>query len=369
MKIKSILIVLSLLLSTQIQAQVTINSNKKPEPFSIVQVEGDKAGVRLPRMTSTQMTNIKTTLASDQQSVGLVVYNESDNRIEFWDGTNWISLTGSISGDNAITTPASTSVIELGGNLIKTPTEIDQKTFDMNFTHTAASTGEFNINSSKIKDGDVNIVPGTTFSVNNTAMNVTGGDITMSAEKFTVNTDAFTMESGTTINGTFSYPHTSLQEGYVLASDASGNAEWDGLRPFGTIKKGSLNNNKSFYSTLGEQDITVDQLTLEPGRWIIFAKCTATANSNSSYMYHWLKLVSYTNPNLTGEKFEVLSGINPELVTSGTAYSCPNLVYFVDINVTTIYRIKLGTSNNLSDKTVGDYGGSYFYAVRVDVAN
>ncbi|MFV0537192.1 MAG: hypothetical protein ACK5M3_07450 [Dysgonomonas sp.] len=373
MKFKNILIIILVSLSLQIQAQVTINSDVTPESFSIVQVEGDKSGVRLPRMTTSEMTALIPTLKADSRSIGLVVFNETVgvNRIEFFDGSDWIPLTGDISAVNGIT--SSGSVLELGGNMVNNTTTVDQKAFDLNFTHAASSTGEFNINSSKIKDGNIALVPGANFTVNTDAVNVTGGDITMDVEKLTVNTDAFVMENGgTTVKGTFSYPHTSLQEGYVLASDALGNAKWDGLRPFGTIVKGSLNDNKSFYYSLGEQDITTGQITLDPGRWIIFAKCTATANGNASFMYHWLKLVSYPNPNLTGgETHEVLSGINPELITgsTNTAYSCPNLVHFVDITAARTYRVKLGTSNDLSDKTTSAYGGSYFYAVRVDVAN
>lgn len=375
---KYIYIIIFLFLSIQINAQITVNSGISPESFSTVQVEGSDKGVRLPRMTSTAMTNLKTSLTAtpDERAIGLVVYNETDNKIQFWDGSDWSSLTSTFGVDNGLTLTGTTpKAMELGGTLTSN-TEIDQKTFNLDFKHTASSTGDFSINNSTIKDGVVGFNT-TDYKVNATDLIIGTTSTVMNASELTVNTksgsvttpEVFTInDTGTTINGTFNHSHSSLEEGYLLTSDASGNATWQGLRPFGTVKESSINNDVSFYTTLGEQVISNSDLLLEPGQWIIFAKCTAQANYSSTFMYHWLKLQSSTSSSFSSATQEVMSGINPELVTSGTAYSCPNLVHFVDITTPTYYRLTLSTSNNLSDKTISGYGGSHFYAVRIDVA-
>ena len=376
MKLKVASIILFAFLVTEIYAQVTINSHIDPESFSIVQVESDTSGVRLPRMTAADMATLASTLITDTKAVGLAVYNETNKVIEFWDGTNWIDLVG-IEAANGIT--ATSSVVELGGNLTETATNINQQSFDLNFTHTAASAGEFNINSGalKVDDQEVSILPASNFTVNGTAMNVSGTNVTMNTNgaNVSVNSNAFQMADRTVVTGTLSYPNVPYEEGDLLVSDASGNARWDGVRPFGSLKRGVLNDNITFGGLGGstQTNITTTPLVLEPGKWIIFAKCTTTSNystSNSNRgMFHWMRLDS--GGGTTSTSPVASSGINPEIVGSNTnpIYSCPTLVHFVDIKVQTTYRIFMSTSNALSDKTTSTNGGSYFYAVRIDVAS
>ena len=381
MKLKAVSIILFVFLVTGVYAQVTINSHINPEAFSIVQVESDTSGVRLPRMTSAQMTALQATLTSDIRAKGLVVYNETDKALSYWNGTSWTSLFSALA-TNGITTTALTTV-ELGGNLTEASTEIGQGSFDMNFTHTAGTSGEFNINGVKIDDDKINVVPGSSFTVNGSAMNVSGGAVSMNTNgaNFSANNTALQVtSSGTTVQGTLSYPHIPYDEGDLLTSDAAGNATWSGLRPFGSVVRGALNENGvNIQVTSGAAPtsvpITTIPLVLGPGKWIIFAKCTTMATYSTSVsasyrgMYHWMGLQSASSTSFSDPQFEASSGINPELSNTNNQviYSCPSLVHFVDINTTRAFRVLMGTSNRLGDKTTSAYGGSYFYAIRIDI--
>ena len=376
MKLKVASIILALFLAAGTYAQVTINSHVDPESFSVVQVESDTSGVRLPRMTSAQMAALQTTLTSDDRAKGLVVYNETDKVLSYWDGASWASLFGTLA-TNGITATSPTT-IELGGNLTEASTQIAQGSYDLNFAHSPATSGELTISNVKIDDDKVSIAPGSTFSVNDPAMNVSGGAVSMNTEgaDFDANSGALIVRSARTlIQGSISYPHASREEDYILTSDAAGNASWAGLRPFGALKRGALNNSVRFDDG-SDKDITSTALTLEPGKWIIFAKCTtvSTYRTSSSYkkgMYHWLKLRSYTTADtgFSNPQIETTSGINQELSTTNNQviYSCPSLVHFIDINTTRVYRILISTSNTLGDSTTSSYGGSYFYAIRIDI--
>ena len=376
MKLKVAPIILSVFLATGSYAQVTINSHINPEPFSTVQVESDTSGVRLPRMTSSQMTALQTTLTSDTRANGLVVYNETDKTLSYWNGTSWTSLFSALA-TNGITTTALTTV-ELGGNLTEVSTEIAQGLYDLNFTHSSGTSGEFNINGVKIDDDKISVVPGSSFTVNGSAMNVSGGAVSMNTggANFDANEGSLIVgNSNTLIQGSLTYPHPSLEEDYILTSDAAGNATWAGFRPFGALKRGTLNDNIRFDDG-SDKDITLTSLTLEPGKWIIFAKCTTTSTYRTTGttrrgMYHWLKLRSYTTADtgFSNPQVETTAGINPELSNTNNQviYSCPSLVHFIDINTTRVYRILISTSNQLTDSTTSSYGGSYFYAIRIDI--
>jgi len=378
MKLKIASIILFAFLVTGAYAQVTINSHINPEVFSIVQVESDTSGVRLPRMTSAQMAALQPTLTTNARAQGLIVYNETDKTLSYWNGTSWTTLFGA-SAENGITAAALTTV-ELGGNLTKTSTEIGQGSFDMNFTHTVGTSGEFTINSNKIDDSEVSLLPASSFTVNGSAMNVTAGAVSMNTNgaNFSVNNTALQVtSSGTTVQGTLSYPHIPYDEGDLLASDAAGTATWAGIRPFGSLVRGVLNENSVNIQGAGTPtsvSITTTPIVLGPGKWVIFAKCTTTAtystsSSVSKGMYHWMGLQSAADTNFNSPQFETSSGINPELSNTNNQviYSCPSLVHFVDINTTRAYRVLMGTSNRLNDRTTSAFGGSYFYAIRIDI--
>jgi len=375
-------------------SQITIGSDIEPASFSLVQVEGSDGGVHLPRMTSSEMTTLGASMIGNSESQALVVYNTSDNRMEFWDGSAWVPLTAtSTSGSNAITSVVTPQGLKLGGDLTKT-TEIDMKDFNFSFKYNTGTSEQLSIGSVKVKNDEVDLtIPAAgTFTVNTNALNVNSStrNIGMAAEKITLNQDLLTIEdasvAGTGVKGTLNYPHSSKGSGYLLVSDdANGNASWGAVRPMGTIETGTLSDNTFFWQN-NDQNITTKYLKLSPGQWMIFAKYTGRMVSAAALMYQWLQLEkTTTNPSSGTPSWTSLGrgGANPELITTGSTstflYCTPSYSRMVNITETTYYRVVAMTSNprnttstntttmQRNTRTVPDFGGSYFYAVRIDV--
>lgn len=100
-----------LVMSVPIKAQVAIGSDKKPEEFSILELVSPKEkpiglGLRLPQLTLEQRNALATQLKSyttqtnsrgellKDLAKGLMIFtvHESYNCIEYWNGTEWVSL-------------------------------------------------------------------------------------------------------------------------------------------------------------------------------------------------------------------------------------------------------------------------------------
>ena len=98
-KMLSTLAVLAILFTLPVKAQTNIGNLDPPTQFSILELNASNKGLRLPQLTTTQRTSI-----SDEWKVkpeadkleGLVVYNYNTHCIEFWNGSDWISVCSSI---------------------------------------------------------------------------------------------------------------------------------------------------------------------------------------------------------------------------------------------------------------------------------
>jgi hypothetical protein len=79
------------------QAQaVSINTDSSnPDPSAILDVKSTEKGVLVPRMTTAQRTAIAT------PATGLLVFDTSTGGFWFYNGTAWISLSGSGGGSYA----------------------------------------------------------------------------------------------------------------------------------------------------------------------------------------------------------------------------------------------------------------------------
>lgn len=83
---KNTILALALILSTlSVQAQLGIGTID-PEESSILHLESNSKGLLPPRLTDTDKSNISNPVA------GLVIYNTSINRLEVYDGNQWISI-------------------------------------------------------------------------------------------------------------------------------------------------------------------------------------------------------------------------------------------------------------------------------------
>ena len=91
--------VLALLFTLPIKAQTNIGNHNPPKQFSILELNASSKGLRLPHLTTTQRTSI-----SDEWKVkpdpdklkGLVVYNINTHCMDFWNGSEWISLCSTV---------------------------------------------------------------------------------------------------------------------------------------------------------------------------------------------------------------------------------------------------------------------------------
>lgn len=368
-KFKIIIAAVCTLFVTQAYGQITVGADSDPAPYSIIEVVGDEGGVRLPRMTATEIKDLESTLTSHSESEGLLVYNTTNSRIEFWNGSSWVALSSSYDAENGITLQKSPDyVLELGGNLTK-ETTIDQNGNQLNFALPGNS--EFKAGLISAKNNEVNFnLPSTTgsFKVNEDALSIQAAtnSIDIKAEKVNIDNNLFALEAstatpGVSVNGTFQYKDGKEEAGYLLVSDATGNASWEGVRPFGTLMKGHLSNDLEF-KTSADYDVTTSPLKLSPGQWMIMAKATIETTGSSGAMYYWMQLTDNDNTMYTK------TGINPEMVSSGTVYATPSLVHYVNITTEKTFYISIGSSNKKGSMT-SKFGGSYFYAIRLDVPN
>ena len=79
-----------------VNAQVTIGENVDPQKFSLLELISTQQGMRLPQLTETERDEL--TVSSDFQNEksgkakGLLIYNTTENRPEFWNGEKWVAL-------------------------------------------------------------------------------------------------------------------------------------------------------------------------------------------------------------------------------------------------------------------------------------
>ena len=88
----SILLMVALFASP-VRAQVTIGSNTDPHGFSLLEIISNAerdGGLRLPQLTTAERDGL--TLGSNPEAKGLVIFNTTVKCLEFWNGSEWISL-------------------------------------------------------------------------------------------------------------------------------------------------------------------------------------------------------------------------------------------------------------------------------------
>ena len=89
------------LLPFSMQAQVTIGKNEEPKPYAVLELfsqyeSGTYGGLHLPQLTTTQRDALG--LTADAECRGLMIYNLTNDCMEIWNGTKWISICGDTSG-------------------------------------------------------------------------------------------------------------------------------------------------------------------------------------------------------------------------------------------------------------------------------
>ena len=110
-----------------VSAQVTIGDNKTPETFSQLEiVSGNKTGLRLPQITTTEQRDEMFTDAvgfkDNSLSKGLQIFNMETGCVETWNGTKWIQWCDDASSSG---TTSATATNANNNPVLNIDTEID----------------------------------------------------------------------------------------------------------------------------------------------------------------------------------------------------------------------------------------------------
>lgn len=368
MNYKYILIIFSFFCTiVPAKAQVVIGADKSPESFSILEIESTKGGVRLPRIPETDKVAMAASLTGNDKSKGIVIYNSTNNVIEFWDGDEWVVLSDKIVGENGLT-DANSRELMLGGTLKEDNTVIDMDNNKLQFTHNSSAKFIVNDTMVVVNNKVVDVRVDKNFSINDTVIDISDKYIDMRPALLSINNGAFKMGETERINieGSFKYSDGTESLGYLLTANNKGDAHWGALRPLGATYSKNINNSQSF----GASSVTVSNsaIQLPPGQWLIFAKFNSKMTASRTGMYHWIEIHGRKKGE-TDYQQKAMSGYNPEKRGSGTSYATPFLMHYVNIKETSEYIVKAGTSNGRSDATVSltTAGDSYFYAMRIDI--
>jgi hypothetical protein len=130
-----IILALSTLLVSNVALAQTVGVASSASTFdskSILDVQSTSKGVLMPRMTAAQQDAMDNTFGTGQ--AGMVVYITDSNEYQYWDGTQWIVLLGSVDASNGLSVNNGGAVpdVELGGDL-EYDTQVRSGSYDMRF--------------------------------------------------------------------------------------------------------------------------------------------------------------------------------------------------------------------------------------------
>lgn len=357
MKIKHYLLMLCLVVFSTgyMNAQVAIGSDSPPEDFSILQIDGHKAGgLRLSRLDTNQRDALA--VSGEEAAKGLVIYNTDTKSIEFYDGNTWRKLGagGSLGAGNGLSYAA--GVISLGGTLTENTT-INQ--LGNNLSSSTSGTAELSVNNDVFKVQAANnkfnadkfsILTPSGDSIFNVTKTGTKSRIDINAASgMAVNGNVLRIgNNSSSINGVLQFMDGTEDQDKVLTSDANGKATWKAMAPATTITPFSLSVSESYStsnsnyipgstSTITWGAITYD-LTLAKGKWIIIGECYtythnyATSGNNSNLIY--LRLTrktgtsTYTPIYTTADMPEIKAANNS---LGGGAFATISIAHYLEV--------------------------------------
>lgn len=331
-----------------VKAQITIGADTPPNDYSILQIENTArpaAGVRLPQILNSDKTTKLQPLvnAKKEEAKGLTIYNASTNKVEYWNGTEWIEIPITVpdivSAENGIrankttntATKTDTYKVGLGGSL-KENTSLPLQN-SIAFTQEAGAA---------FKVSSVN----NSFVVTNNKVGMGTGAPTakLHVAKTTTSVNGFRLRDG------------SQGDGKILITDASGNASWQPLLEYTTLEKRNVATSGSI-SASGTQIGQGGSITCTKGGWLIIAKCATKKTGSASDSYSWISLRA-------GSEVLAVAGVTPEK-NDGNNFATPLIVFFKEFPVDT--QVSLYASGPSGTEIKSEFDGS-FQAIKIKLS-
>jgi hypothetical protein len=345
---------LGILYHANTQAQVVVGGDEPLQNYTILQLEGI-GGLRLPKMTTANRDNNLTPLLGNNESAGLMIYNETDDCIEFWDGTMWNPLKkypALNNSKNGVTgNGTASSQFKLGGSITSgEPVTINQNNKNLFFDVT---TGKFTVSGSN-------------------AFVVTADGVGVGTGTPGAALDIVASSAGTGFR--YNTADSPAVNGHALTSDKDGNAIWKEIRIDPIRREASMIGGVQITSTtLNNAQKISNNLTLTKGMWLISARYVATTPtgqtaSNSLGYNAWLRL-----RDVNAGTDENCVGMVPQYQNS-QLLATPQLSFVVQVpdagKTYAIYADAYQSSSSAGAQMqtyIGsiEYGDAYFYAVQL----
>lgn len=332
------LIIISCLLGTALhtKAQVTIGDDISPEIYSILQIEGNSGGVRLPQVTLQQRNDLTAILTGNNESEGLTVYNLNSNRIEYWNGSDWAVLPITVAENGLNLTGL--NKIKLGGDLAK-HTTIEGATNSLYFDNT---TGEFNIGPDLvvIKDGKIGIgttTPQSLLHIDAKSDNSATPDSAQLSNDIIIDHQGkigvgimpeATDPSPLQVNGPLKFNNIgnmTIGNTYLLTTDdGSGQVKWKKNVSLTKLVVGQAGGGYGGY--VNTNAYTTIKLELPPGEWIIQTTLLLVlrqALAGTQYLWgtcYWAETQTATMPSPDVISGKNISGLIPGVLPVGIAF-------------------------------------------------
>ena len=343
------------------KTQVTIGTKKAPEDYAILQIEG-VGGLRLPKVEDSEKTALETSLNAAEDMVeapGLLIYNTTYNRIEYWDKSRWVILkkyNELNDSENGVVGNGYDSPFSLGGSLSENTT-LDQGSNNMNLFFDE-TTGKFIVSSNEI------------FQVSKSGVKI--GPVA-DTTPITAALDVSSTTRGTALR----YENGTIEKGHVLVSNNEGDAEWRDMKPNPYALAPANILNVAINNTTADMPVDVSsELELTKGIWMLIGRFVATSTNSIKYEGNntWLRFVkreNQTDPVSLITSAAIVAHHNTTGFNSSTTsqtVAAPQIACLVEVedklyikmqgNVQSAYEIKV-------QPTSTSYGDSYLRAIRL----
>jgi len=332
------------LYGSPVSAQITIGSADEPAAYSILQLENTtrpNAGLRLPQVSELDRDgDLAAKMTTDGNiAKGLTIYNTTSNKVEYWNGTEWIEIPivvpaviGAYSGNGltktvttTVLTKTDTHTLGLGGALSENTTI----TLNDNLTFSQPTGGRFTVNSAT-----------STFAVgiNKVGMNTNNPSAKLHIAK-SPSKNGFRLADG------------SQGADKILVTNANGDASWGVLGEY--IE--SFNEGVSGSGDITSEMKIANPLTCDAGKWLIIAKCATRKTGSVTTNCSWLTLKA-------GTTVLAVAGVTPEK-NANNNYSTPLIVYYGEFLSTTTVDLYAQGPSGTSLQYFLDNG--YFTAIKL----